>query len=1476
MRVKRCFLLTALIAVSVFPLSASSANLKTVQAESGSFSARLDGSLAAGGQEQAREIVLDDLDGAERLFLRYLEETVNEDQSKERLSPQLVKGRRLADVFFRIFEFDFERGIVSFWEKSSSARKQELMPILRDHFAAYREARRISRQMPQPIDKNIRFRDQGMALAERYRKVSFGKGELQALLWASSLNIGPSWQAWQLAKSLNDEVGEAWGAFHYGFWPGEGQSEFAAQHAVEAAERLQLPRLLQFALIRQAWRALSRDDYASHISYLRKGLEVVRKIPVRQILANRSGHSFYPGEAWYLKTLWRAYELKRLPGGQELFEQGRALSRRYGGEVGELAYLIASMQQFIRPGVFAKVASEAELLARRMEDTGWLGVFLMTKAGGLEGTRDFPKAFAALEEAASIFKKMGNRSHFAECLLQRASFRVQTDDLARALADNEDALEILDELGLTEYARVWRVNAGVALKSHPKWALKFLNEVLDEGLKTNNAGVIRTALSARGRILANVSPAQSLEDVKGALIYAERHRENIGYPGEVPVSMRIVSQAMRNMGQFDEAVQMEKRRAEWARAEGLSNVEADAYYWLSTIHCLDVGEPAIAADYAERYFDLMIRPGKRLTVNNCDRIAGAYLSIGQPARALEFWAKALQLAKETPAGEHFQRMMHNNMARIHLDLGDYDSAISELEEERVLIESTFQAYKNPNIRIGYELEDFKAAISELEAHDALSERTFQAYRDRIEIQKSEWLNRMALAYILSGNLARAAEESRQAIQLEFSTPPGTAPAQYFSYFTPGDALALAGELDEAIAFHKRRQGRAREVKSLPKEREALVKLGSIYERSGELNKARQSLSEAIRIDRTPPVPQLGSLSESLLALGRLEIQAGNLPKAEELLVEARQMANPYDLDQLWQVERALAAAFAGQKKFGLAANHFELALSALEGARERLRPEEFALRFGADRLQVYDEYASYLAGRAIETGEAADAEKAMLVLERRRAQALWELMALGWARLRPDAIPEQLKRARDVEARLAAKQGILREQFTLAPEKRNLALISQLEADLKLAKEEHARLLTALAQGDFRFSSPAALPRDLIAEARRDLGPHRVLIEYLVTDESMFAFVLSPAGLKAVPLPVGRQKLRSQVQDLLRPFYRLRAGELDLARIGFDFLTAHELYAQLVAPLEALIGQDSQVLVVPDDALYYLPMELLVDELPGKKPESRHLYAECEGAGFLIRRYTISYLTAAAQIVGGPDVSSRPLETLTLLALADPAARQDQGVLYQEDPLSRRLHSASYSWAFSPPPGASDEADRIRGYFPPANATVLTGSRATETSYKALSPRSGIIHLATHAIAADDQPFYSTLILTPDGEAREDGFLQAYEIIRSPLRASLVVLSACETARGPLGRGEGLVGLVSAFLQAGAQSVLATQWSIDESTVDLMTSFYRALTEGKSQAGALRQAKLDIMKKRSRFAGIEVSLAHPFFWAPFVLIGNGN
>ena len=110
-------------------------------------------------------------------------------------------------------------------------------------------------------------------------------------------------------------------------------------------------------------------------------------------------------------------------------------------------------------------------------------------------------------------------------------------------------------------------------------------------------------------------------------------------------------------------------------------------------------------------------------------------------------------------------------------------------------------------------------------------------------------------------------------------------------------------------------------------------------------------------------------------------------------------------------------------------------------------------------------------------------------------------------------------------------------------------------------------------------------------------------------------------------------------------------------------------------------------------------------------------------------------------------------------------------------------------------------------------------------------------------------------------------------MLRTPLQADLVVLSGCETALGAEDVGQGLVGLVAAFQQAGARSVVATLWSVDEVTAEVMAAFYGAMAQGAPAPAALRQAKLQMLRRTLRMGTTDVSLAHPFFWAPFVLAG---
>jgi len=141
----------------------------------------------------------------------------------------------------------------------------------------------------------------------------------------------------------------------------------------------------------------------------------------------------------------------------------------------------------------------------------------------------------------------------------------------------------------------------------------------------------------------------------------------------------------------------------------------------------------------------------------------------------------------------------------------------------------------------------------------------------------------------------------------------------------------------------------------------------------------------------------------------------------------------------------------------------------------------------------------------------------------------------------------------------------------------------------------------------------------------------------------------------------------------------------------------------------------------------------------------------------------------------------------------------------------------------------------------------------------------GILHFATHAFFEPSQGLYSGIVLAE--EKGEDGFLEAREIVDLNLHADLVVLSACETAKGKIHRGEGLIGLTWAFFVAGCASTIVSQWKVmDESTAELMTTFYSHLKAGASKAEALRQAQLHLLRNRK--------FAHPFFWSPFILIGN--
>ncbi len=285
----------------------------------------------------------------------------------------------------------------------------------------------------------------------------------------------------------------------------------------------------------------------------------------------------------------------------------------------------------------------------------------------------------------------------------------------------------------------------------------------------------------------------------------------------------------------------------------------------------------------------------------------------------------------------------------------------------------------------------------------------------------------------------------------------------------------------------------------------------------------------------------------------------------------------------------------------------------------------------------------------------------------------------------------------------------------------------------------------------------------------------------------------------------------------------------------------------LLGPALGLLAPTvDRLLVVPDGPLHRLAFDAL--RLPdGRLVVERYTVALAPSAGVLA---TLRTRPARAERAGGA----------MLLALGDPAFAREQGDHTARGELFRDAFDRS--GGLPRLAAAGDEVRDVARYAP--EAVVRVRGDASEAFLKrAPLARFGILHFATHALVDEATLARTALALAP-GEG-EDGFLSPADLAALHLDADLVVLSACRTAGGVIVAGEGLQGLTGPLLEAGARSVVATQWRIgDRSTVQLVDRFYSAMAEGMRVADALREAKLAAMRHGAPARD----------WAAFTVVGD--
>jgi CHAT domain-containing protein len=554
-------------------------------------------------------------------------------------------------------------------------------------------------------------------------------------------------------------------------------------------------------------------------------------------------------------------------------------------------------------------------------------------------------------------------------------------------------------------------------------------------------------------------------------------------------------------------------------------------------------------------------------------------------------------------------------------------------------------------------------------------------------------------------------------------------------------------------------------------------------------------------------------ADARYVLGEIARESGQVEESLKHFAAAREVIKNLGSPEVsWRVDFGRGQSLERLNRNEEALAAYLAAAATIEQVRNELREERFRAGYLEDKYQVYVALVELL----LKLGRL---DEAFSFSEKLRARSYLDLIGRGSQPIRNEA---QRLREKALRNRIQKLQEDLDQEFAKPAPQQRRAMVELFSNELTRAEREYQNLIDDLRSADPNFARINSVSVPTGNEVQQKLDSDTALIEYVMSERSLSIFVLRTNGLKAITVPVSADDLRTRVQLLRSLMERNQTDEWKLP--------AGRLYRSLISPVEEAgwLAGLSRIYIVPHSILHYVPFGVLRNATGGREQ-------------LLVQKYSVAYLPAAAALVHtNKTQTSRP----SILAMA---------------PSTPGLHYTQ------------QESIGISPFFP-AKHTVLLGDKATESSFKSLAGTYDVIHLATHGYFNKINPLLSGVMLEAD--SNEDGRLEVHEILELHLHAQLVTLSACNTALGSgyfaeVPAGDDIVGLTRAFLFAGSPSVLATLWEVnDRSSVQLMRGFYRELGNG-DKAFALAKSQRNLLVPGSRYR-------HPYYWAPFVLVGTMN
>jgi tetratricopeptide (TPR) repeat protein len=835
--------------------------------------------------------------------------------------------------------------------------------------------------------------------------------------------------------------------------------------------------------------------------------------------------------------------------------------------------------------------------------------------------------------------------------------------------------------------------------------------------------------------------------------------------------------------------------------------------------------------------------------------AEAHVLLGQSFQARGDSSKAIKHLNEAQALNvkvgNLNAAVENSrdLAFVYLDRGQYQKSVQTLIESLAIARQAndrkLEAAALDNLGRGYTiLGNYPAAL------DCFQQAIEIAGKEHYDKQQAESSISLGHLFIKWGKYNDANEFVEKGLRIAEKTRDRKMQIDALSQ------LALAyysnGQYQESLGMIRR----ARKSGASTKDGKIDDLEANVYLEMGEAQTAEKFIAKSGR-----------PTSRGRLLLMKRDFE-GAKRQYRELLKAAEKTG---EVDRRFTAYTGIGLALEGSGEFAASAESFQKAIDTVEELRATLslhdRSEFYNVRIdGFLRTAPYEGLARVLIkmDKPVDSLRTSEFTKARLF-----AEGLSRRVEGGFQDIPQEIVEQDLA----VNERLAA----LLKRVQSAYERNQSDVLTSLHAEIEKARTELQNHIDAL-RSKYPLFVAAKYPQPMEL-SKAALNPGEWVLEYDVTDTGIAIYLAQGKELKKTLFKsIGRKDLDLLIESFLKPLNINEINSENLAR--FDFPAGETLTNVLVADILSELPKGTPLIVVPDDNLGALPFEILILNTGGQVRMDKSV-PYISGAEFLGDRNPVSYYQSVTALTLARTLRNKLKPAEKTLAIVDPVFGVDDARYAKVAAESRRASldklTGEKLMSFRSEPGL--EIPRL-----PLTARLgesLKGADPTKTDlYEGLKAQKAVLLnndltpyrscvFATHGYFGKDLPGIKepVLILTLPGQPEgQDGFLRMSEVMGLKLNADMVALTACQSGLGRTISGEGTMGMGRAFQYAGAKSVLMSLWSVAESSsVDLVTGFFKHLRGGKNKLDALKLAREEIRKN---------GYDHPFFWAPFILVGE--